>query len=68
MLFGKLKALNLLKKHFENQEASSILRLGFAFSKWPYLHRAYLVTVCECNQTFIPVCIGNSKKDKMLLS
>ena len=22
-----------------------ILKIGFALSKWPYLHRAYLVTV-----------------------
>ena len=27
------------------QEASSILRVDFALSKWPHLHRAYLVTV-----------------------
>ena len=29
------------------QEASIILKVGFAFSKWPHLHRAYLVTVPE---------------------
>ena len=29
------------------QEASSILRVGFALSKWPHFHRAYLVTVCK---------------------
>ena len=27
------------------QEVSSILRVGFALSKWPHLHRAYVVTV-----------------------
>ena len=35
--------LNLLKKYIKNQEASSILRMGFALSKWPHLHRAYLL-------------------------
>ena len=38
----------------KTQEASSILRVGFVCSKWPHLHRAYLVTVC--NRTFIAVC------------
>ena len=27
------------------QEASSILKVVLALSKWPHLHRAYLVTV-----------------------
>ena len=35
------------------QETSSILRVVFAISKSPHLHRAYLVTVC--NQSFIAV-------------
>ena len=35
------------------QEAGSILKVVFALSKWPHLHRAYLVTVC--NQNFIAV-------------
>ena len=37
--FLALKDLNLLKKHTKNQEASSILRVVFALSKWPHLHR-----------------------------
>ena len=31
----------------EFQELSSVLKTGFALSKWPHLHRAYLVTVPE---------------------
>ena len=37
------------------QEPSCVLKMGFALSKWPHLHRAYLVTVpkylsfCSCN-------------------
>ena len=42
-----LKDLNLLKKYTENQEASNNFRIGFAISKRPHLHRAYLVTVCK---------------------
>ena len=37
--FLATKDLNLLKKHTKNQEASSILRVVFALSKWPHLHR-----------------------------
>ena len=46
-IFKQLKDRNLLKKHTKNQEASSILSVGFALSKWPHLHRADLVTVPE---------------------
>ena len=42
-----LKDLNLLKRYIKNQEASSILRVDFAISKRPHLHRAYLVTECK---------------------
>ena len=45
--FSALKDLNPLKKKIKNQEASSILRVLFALSKWPHLHRAYQVTVCS---------------------
>ena len=45
--FNAIKDLNLLKKHTKNQEASSILRVDFALSKWPHLHRASLVTICN---------------------
>ena len=27
------------------QETSSLIRVGFALSKWPHFHRVYLVTV-----------------------
>ena len=37
--FSAIKHLNLLKKHIKNQEASSILKVVFALSKWPHLHR-----------------------------
>ena len=39
------------------QEASSISRVGFVLSKWPHLHRARLVSVC--NRTFVAVYISN---------
>ena len=39
------KDLNRFKKYAKYQEASSILWVGFALSKWPHLHRAYVVTV-----------------------
>ena len=37
--FLALKDLNLLKKYIKNQETSSILKVDFALSKWPHLHR-----------------------------
>ena len=40
--FLALKNLNLLKRHTKNQVASSILKVVFAFSKWPHLHRDLL--------------------------
>ena len=45
--FSALKDLNPFKTVSKVQEASSILRVVFALSKWPrpHLHRAYLVTV-----------------------
>ena len=45
--FLALKNLNPLKTVLKFQEASSVLKMGFALSKWPHLHRAYLVTVPE---------------------
>ena len=45
--FLALKNLNPLKTVLKFQEASSVLKMGFALSKWPHLHRAYLVTVRE---------------------
>ena len=43
--FSALKDLNPFKTMYKIQEASSILKVGFARFKWPYLHRAYLATV-----------------------
>ena len=40
--FSALKDLNLFKIVQKVQEASRILRVGFALSKWPRLHRAYV--------------------------
>ena len=37
--FSAFKDLNLLKKHTKNQDASSILKVVFALSKSPHLHR-----------------------------
>ena len=56
------------------QEASSSLRVGFALSKWPHLHRAHVVTVC--NQIWIAVflylpflsCLNNITYSKMYIS
>ena len=39
-----IKDLNRLKKYVKYQEASSILKVGFALSKYPYFNRAYVVT------------------------
>ena len=33
-----------MKKYTKNKEVSRILRVGFAFSKWPHLHKAYSVS------------------------
>ena len=61
--FSVLKDLNFLKKHTKSQEASSILKVVFALSKWPHLHRAYLVT---CNIAPAPAqCfVSNLKKSQ----
>ena len=42
-----------MKSYSKNQEASITLKVVFAVQKWPHLHRAYLVTVC--NRSFIAV-------------
>ena len=39
------------------QDASSIFEVGFAPSKSPHLHRAYLLTFC--NQKLIAVAVKN---------
>ena len=37
--FSAIKDLNFLKRYTKNQEAGSILKVDFALSKWPHLHR-----------------------------
>ena len=53
--FSSLKDLNLLKKYNKNQEASSILRVDFALSKWPHFHREFInrprIVVRHCMPT-----------------
>ena len=44
--FLALKDLILLKKHTKIQVASSILKVVFAFSNWPHLHWAYVMSGC----------------------
>ena len=43
--FSALKDLILFSTVSKDQKASSILKVGFALSKWPHLHRAYVVSV-----------------------
>ena len=49
----------LLKKNIKNQEAASILKVCFAFLKWPHFHEAYLVIVRK--RKSIAVCDFNLK-------
>ena len=44
--FSAKKDLNLFKKLWKVQNASSSIRVGFALSKWPHLHRAYVISGC----------------------
>ena len=37
------KDLELIGNIDSAKETSSVLKIGFALSKWPHLHRAYLV-------------------------
>ena len=43
--FSALKDLNLFKILWKVQEASSILRVGFALSNWPHFNSIYLLRV-----------------------
>ena len=45
--FWALKDLNLFLKRVKFQRTGSILKVGFSRSKWPHVHRVYLVTVCK---------------------
>ena len=49
--FSAFKHLNFLKKHTKNQEASNILRVVFAVSKWPHLHREWGLGDSDMNST-----------------
>ena len=51
--FLAFKDLNLLKKHTKNQDASSILKVVFALSKSPHLHRE----LSNCPGMIVSHCI-----------
>ena len=51
--FSALKDLILFSTVAKDQKASGILKVVFALSKWPYLHRVYLVTVCKWGATVV---------------
>ena len=44
-ILKRLKDLNLLKRYTKYQEAGSILKVIFALSNWPQLHRVDLIRV-----------------------
>ena len=54
--FSALKDLSLFSTESKAQEASSILKVGFALSKWPHFHRVYLVTVCKRSSIVVYLC------------
>ena len=51
--FLALKDLLFFSQGIEFQVAGSILKVVFALSNWPHLHRAYLVTVCNRGATAV---------------
>ena len=51
--FSALKDLNSFSTVSKVENAGNSLKAGFALSKWPHLHRGYLVTVY--NRKFIAV-------------
>ena len=53
--FSALKDLLFFLQRIEFQGADSILKVNFALSCRPHLHRAYVVTVC--NQIWIAVSV-----------
>ena len=55
--FLALKVLNPFKTVSKVQKTSSILRVGFALSKWPHLHRTYVVGGCLFNFGTVPIKI-----------
>ena len=63
-IFFSFKDLNLLKRYTKNQEASSILKVVFAFSKWPYLvYRAYVISGCIFFATAVCSCMEKNVYD-----
>ena len=50
-VFAVFKDLKLLKT--KKKESGSILRVSFALSKWPHLHRVYLINVCKRGPTAV---------------
>ena len=52
--FSALKDLNLFQTVSKVQEASSILRVGFALSKWPHFNSAYLLRVPYSSGIAVP--------------
>ena len=65
--FLTLKDLNPLKKYSKNQEASSILKVVFVISKWPHLHRAYLLWIWYSYLQTVGVCQNSTHSDKNIL-
>ena len=55
--FLALKDLNPFKTVLKVQEASSILRVGFALSKWPHFNSAYLLRVPFSSSIPLKRCI-----------
>ena len=51
------KDLNLSKKYTKNQEASSILRVGIAFSKRPLFNSTYVVDFMERSKLIFKECL-----------
>ena len=45
-IFTAFKVLILFSTVSKDQKASSILKVGFDLSKWPYFHSAYVIGVC----------------------
>ena len=55
-----MKDLNLLKRYIKYQETGYSFKLNYALSNRPYLHRAYVVTVCNQNFTAVYLKAANA--------
>ena len=65
--FLALEDLNPFKKLWKVQQPSGILKVGFALSKWPHLHSAYVVSVLFSEYICISFCLlsmGGKKVQK----